>query len=364
MRRQKVAWSASLIALLAFCLWLPVSLLFASYLLDRKDLIVAVFYIVRFALMAGTIAVTAALFDTEQKQNRLLSALAWSGVILLGLGFAQLILIPDFSFMAKYGWDPHVKRMLSTFFDPNFFGMYLVFMASFILAWLLTPKTHKYYRWLMPLFLLVVLGIAATLSRSTFLALIVSTLIIVGIRSWRVVLVVIVALAIAGMATPRLRQRIVGAFQIDATAKQRLAAWHDTIVIIQERPLTGAGYNAYSAAEERNNVKSRINTLAARGSDSSILFVLATTGVIGLILYMTFLVSLMTEAVLLLRFGTTPFWNATGLALTGIIPAYIVHSQFVNGLFYPLLFIPFAFMAGLMVRGVTHLKNPTREPSV
>ena len=72
--------------------------------------------------------------------------LIWSA-ILIGIGFLQWYFVSDFGFMALAGWDPHQGRLLSTFFDPNFFGTFIVLCMSVTLAEALQhpPKKATWY---------------------------------------------------------------------------------------------------------------------------------------------------------------------------------------------------------------------------
>ncbi|MGA1047546.1 MAG: hypothetical protein ACO3UU_06025, partial [Minisyncoccia bacterium] len=72
--------------------------------------------------------------DPERVDNQLWYMVFISAIILSILGFIQLILFPDFSFMAQYGWDPHQGRLLSTWYDPNFLGGFLGLAAIIILS--------------------------------------------------------------------------------------------------------------------------------------------------------------------------------------------------------------------------------------
>lgn len=355
--KQRFRPSLFLIFIGAFLAWMTVSILLGASQLTSRELIVALFYLVRFGLMIGTIVVTAMLFQTELQQRGLFRGFLVAGILLVLLGFAQLVFVPDFAFMAKFGWDPHSGRLLSTFFDPNFFGMFLVMLFSFFLAKLFYAETLANGLWLSAGLALTGLATLATLSRSTYLALVIATLGVLLIRSWKLVVITLIGLAIVGFSIPKVRERIIGATQIDATAQDRIQSWKETFTIIQDNPVTGVGYNAFGPAQLRYGFKKDLQGHSSRGSDSSLLLVLATTGFIGLALYLVALLSLYYEAVLVYRLNPSPLFKTTALATLGILPAYIVHSQFVNGLFYPLLLIPFGFFIASTLVGLQKLKG-------
>lgn len=350
--KKRIPTSLAFIFLFGFTLWIGVSLLFGAGVLTGRELLVAAFYTIRFILMTGVLWVTASLF-TQEQHNRLTTTLITSGIIITLLGFGQLVFFPDFAFMTQYGWDPHEGRLLSTFFDPNFLGMFLVMIASLLTARIITGHTAVTpvnIGWL----LLVIAAILLTFSRSSYLALLVAFTVIFLLRAWKYVLIGGVILAVGAFSIPRVKERIIGAFQVDATAQDRLESWQQTGVIIREHPIVGVGYNAFGPAQLRLNVRQTLTSHAAQGSDSSLLLVLATTGGIGLFLYLGFLSSLYLAAWIRYTHHSSLSQQSLSLALIGIMPSYIIHSQFVNGLFYPLLLVPFMLLAAGVLTSEKH----------
>ncbi len=341
--------SSSLALLGGFCLWLWVSLALNAALLINSEVLFAMLYMGRFFLLVGVLVVSAWLAGCATFRTILLTIFGASALCLLILGFLQFIFVPDISFLAKYGWDPHQGRLLSTFLDPNFFGMFLVMGFAVVLAALFERPSARQAGWLWLLLGFTGVAIVATLSRSAYLAWAVATLVILLLRSWRFALLALIGLAIVGAALPPIRERIVGAFTVDTTSQARIQSWQETLAIAQERPLVGVGYNALGPAKVRFGYLTDLSSQSAQGSDSSVLLVLATTGVVGLLLYLGFWALLGLESYALWRAGDVAWKRWLGLALMGIIPAYLVHSQFVNGLFYPLLFVPFALLAGTVI---------------
>ena len=80
----------------------------------------------------------------------------------------------------------------------------------------------------------------------------------------------------------------------------------------------------------------QVNSHACSGADSSILLVLATTGVLGLILLATLLGNLL---------SSFPK-NSFSFALLACLVALGIHSQFVNSLIYPWVMGYMAILAG------------------
>lgn len=90
-----------------------------------------------------------------------------TGGIIAMLGLLQYAFLPDTRFLQTLGWDDHYYRLLGTFLDPNFAGMALV------LTLLATISLHRHMpkSWLISLLILLVVCIALTFSRSSYLAL-------------------------------------------------------------------------------------------------------------------------------------------------------------------------------------------------
>lgn len=355
--RKKFPGALSLIFLAGLIGWMVITLMLGSHELTSRELTIAAFYIGRFVLMVGTFIVTAMLVRQTIPPHKLMLWLFLAGLALVGLGYLQLVFVPDFGFMNEFGWDPHEGRLLSTYFDPNYFGMLLIMLSSLALAFFFT--TNRILAKLLYSGILAISGgaLLLTLSRSAYLALLVSILAILTVRAWKLVFMTMFVVSLIGLSIPKVRTRIIGATQVDATAQDRIQSWHETFIIIQDHPFVGVGYNAFGPAQVKYGFKQDLQGHSSRGSDSSILLVLATTGVIGLIFYLLFWLSLFYEAVLVFVRKKNPTTTAVALATLGIIPAYLVHSQFVNSLFYPLLLIPFF----LIVAPVLSAVNPSNE---
>lgn len=345
----------SMIAITGTVGWLFISLLFGSRDLATGELFIALFYALRFTLMIGAVIVTVTLFPKEASLKTYINWLIASGILLVVLGFAQIIFIPDFTFMARYGWDPHQGRMLSTFFDPNFFGMFLVLIFSLLLARFFFVHGTVNRGTILAMLLFIAAAILLTYSRSSYLALLISLAIILAIRSWKQVLIIGIILAVVSWNIPRVKERIVGALTVDETSVNRIESWQETFVIIRSSPWIGVGYNAYGPAQVKHGLKNDLHGRSSQGSDSSALLILATTGVIGLGFFAFLFGSLVYEAALLYRHTKNPFWQSLGLALLGILPALLIHSQFVNSLFYPLILVPLTFILAALILGVRQL---------
>lgn len=256
-----------------------------------------------------------------QLNNQVPRILISSGVSLAILGLAQFIFLPDLRFLAKDGWDPHYFRTVSTFLDPNFLGAYLT-LTLILLSQKLTRK--KDYL----LFTLVYLALLTTFSRGSYLAFLVSFITLsflhksakMGIITTCLFLGLLTGFYIyqKEVAQPRGVDRI-------RSAELRLNTWQWGGTLFQNHLLLGVGFNAYRYALDQYNLADE-NFLSSHGSstnDSSLLFVAATTGVVGLFAFLFFLFSMM---------------QVNNLAAAGI-SGLVIQSFFTNILFYPFILI-------------------------
>jgi len=288
-------------------------------------------------------------FLNRKDWNKFYNLSIFIGLSFAFLGFLQFIFIPSFEFMAKYGWDPHINRLLSTFFDPNFAGGFLVLVLALILGRLFFSN-NKAEKGIMFYFaIMLVVAIILTFSRSTYLAFLVTILVFGLIKSWRTILIGGLAILIIFFTVPRVQERVLGAVSLDITAKMRLESYKQAYEIIKDYPLTGVGYNTLRFVRPKYKQVEDIHQHAAGGFDSSFLTIWATTGLFGLLTYLWFYLIILKHSFLKI-FNKNLLWQQKGLSI-GILAGLsglIVHSQFVNSLLYPHIMVYLWFILGLL----------------
>ncbi len=235
---------------------------------------------------------------SRRKDNRefLLNGLLAVSVATAVFGWIQYFAYPDVRALIEYGWDDHLYRMIGTFLDPAFLGLILVFG--------LIISLNKKLRFL-SLFLLA--SIAFTYSRASYLAALIPLL---YKKSWTFLLVFIGLIVFlprpAGEGVKLERTASVGA---------RFGNYIQTFEIIKKNPLFGVGFNNICLAKD-GNFKSH----SCSGADSSILFLLATTGIAGFISFLHLVYEI---------------WKNTGVEFRIFGATVLIHSLFSNSLFYP-----------------------------
>jgi len=345
------------IALGLFFLWSLATLVHGKSEVSETEFISGFFYWARFVFYS---LFSLLIYDQSRKNSnareKIKNVLILMGLIVAIAGFFQLALYPDLSNLAKeFGYDPHKNRLVSTFLDPNFTAAYLVLGLVLILSQdkisSKSPTTLLHSN-VVRLGLGVTLFIALllTFSRSGWL-MFSSVLLLFGLlRSPKLLLVALLAGFLAYFAVPRVQTRISGITDPDDSAKLRLVSWNRAWQIFLENPVFGVGFNLYRPAQERfgffdpslsiDRLGQVTGGQAGAGSDSSWLLVLATTGVMGLALYLLLYGQLFFKG--LGNLNSHEHW-VLALSLFGLL----FESQFINSLFYPPILLWFWILVGL-----------------
>lgn len=329
--------------------------------LDVSESVQAFAYFVRYAAYYLLIFIFAQEIQDEKNANYFQNFLFVSAGILAILGFLQLQFFPSFYDlrMNEQGWDPHIGRLLSTWFDPNFLGGYFSFILA-LLGGVLWEKFHKKsFSFLFfvqsALFVLLLSALIFTFSRSAYLAFLVAGFVFALFAERKLILIGTVLIAIMLSVSPRAQERVSDAVisaqalftqtekTLDPTARLRLQSWEVGMKLFEENPITGVGFNTLKTVQKRE-WSFMTKSHAGSGIDASILTVAATTGVFGVLLYLWGWVLIGTAS--LKQFFETKDGFSLGFfaGLCGIF----VHAIFVNTLFFS-LFLPTLFVSTAII---------------
>lgn len=327
--------------------------------LTRPEQIVSSLYIIRWLEYAALFFVAADILRREQTSRKILFALLGAAVILAVLGFMQLRLFPDFRFMVPQGWDPHIGRLLSTWFDPNFLGGFFSF--AIVLAGglaLFSTGRLRIVLWLVVSLLFAALVL--TFSRSSYAAFIAGFGMLTFLRSKRLLLL-ITAIMIAVVAfVPRVQERVIGAVNFDQTARLRIVSWQNALNVASDYPLTGIGYNAYRYVQVTYGFIGDAAEHSAGGSDSSLLTIFVTTGPVGLATYLWILWASFSIAWKGYRHGRGRLTRGLGLSVFAGLISVVVHSFFINSLLFPHMLETMFLVLGMLV-ALEHNEGILRE---
>lgn len=280
----------------------------------------SILYLIR--LMSwGAIYLTVKVLITKKiiHKKKLVRYLHYALLASCVLGLFQYFLIPDLRFLKQFGWDDHLNRLTGLYLDPGY--MALIALVGFFVS--LSVYTKKYsFRSIIShsIFLLTLLF---TYSRAGYLAFIFGFIYYClrryGKKALGYIFFVLVIFGFLLFLLPRTEGEGVRLERL-ASVNQRFENYSQTLSIIRDFPLFGVGYNNickvrldYFGGDEDSH--------SCGGSDSSILFVLATTGVLGLFVFLKLLHSIYEV-------------HQSNLTIAGVLISVFVHSMFSNSLFY------------------------------
>lgn len=231
------------------------------------------------------------------------------------LGWIQYFLYPDLRNLYYLGWDPHFKRIFSTYLDPNYFGMMMV--LSFVL--LLTQKDFWGRKLLMMFFFTTLMF---TYSRSSFMAFIAAIVYFsMAKRRFKLLLGILFLVFFSIVLLPRPAGAGV-ILERTFSIETRMDNWLHAFKVFSNHPAMGSGFNTIRYAKEVYNINqdNLSQNHAGAGFDNSFLFVAATAGIFGLITYLSYIIYAFKKGKLLMR--------------TSLV-AVATHALFLNSLFFP-----------------------------
>jgi len=260
-------------------------------ILNTSEFIISLLYGIRWILYAGIFFVVSG-FDIEFKKIITKTMIIIGGLVVLG-GYVQYFLYQNLRNLYYLGWDEHLYRMFSSFLDPNFAGAF--FVLYFILVFGLTIDFLKrdkknYSLFLSLLSISTLLAILLTYSRSALIMLIVGSFTLFFLKKQKKLVFMILAMFVIFfiIASKNFYTENLNLLRM-ASSKARLESASHAVTIIRDNPILGVGFNAYKYAQVKYGFikeDKEIVSHSAAGTDNSFLFVLATTGVVGLASYL------------------------------------------------------------------------------
>jgi len=297
------------------------SLIINSSHLFLGEWLISFAYLLRWFVYAGIFFVVS---DFDDKFKKVISnILIIIGSLIVGIGYVQYFFYPFLRNLRYLGWDEHMYRMFSVFFDPNFAGAFFVLFFLFLVTIFLKRKTAS-------VGLLSVLTLGAvflTFSRSALVMLIVSSslLFVLMDKKKLILLLLIFVFIVLSASSKYFNIANINLFRA-VSSEARIETAKNAIRIIKDHPIFGVGFNAYRYTQfmYRFRKEVNINSHADSAPDNSFLFVMATTGIIGFILY------------LFIWFRVLKI--ASTLVIASVLGIF-VDSMFINSLFYPFIML-------------------------
>lgn len=258
------------------------------------------------------------------------------GVISLFLGFLQYIFIKDTRFLSIFGWDDHYARLISTYFDPGFTG--IIFLFTLLIG--LSCKYIQNNKIKIITVILFVWGIILTFSRASYLALIVSLLLLttsylkITTDSAKKIAIGLLFITFLILLAPKPYGEGVDLLRT-STITARIAAISQQLTSLSPKTLI-LGNGLFSEKNSLNYLSNEQNQLIpshSRMPDNLFINALLSTGIFGLLVFISLLYDLAKRIKL-----------KNNYLYAGFI-ALLVHSQFSNSLLQP--FILLLFLGGI-----------------
>lgn len=274
------------------------------------------------------------------------------GSIIVIMGYFQYFLYPNLRNLFYLGWDEHNYRMFSVFLDPNFAGSFFVLFFVFVAHQLRGELAGNKHRGNIALYgvlsIITFIAVFLTYSRSAFLMLLVSSftyLILAGRKKFLAYFLVIISLVLLALL-PTFNKDNTNLLRRTSSIA-RVESYTNALKLIEEHPLLGVGFNAYRYAQLRYGLKvakTGFPNHADAGADSSILFVWATTGIVGLIAYLY----MWMKIVELGHRKADSKKSNLAIVLLSSVAGVFVSSLFINSLFYPVMMLWMWVLVGLV----------------
>ncbi len=314
--------------------------------LTVNNFIVSSLYLVRFVFYLSLYFIVKE-FDLIFKK-KIPFLLIFSGILTVALGYIQYFFYPSLRNLFYLGWDEHLYRMFSTFLDPNFAGIFFAIFFIYLLGFIketINKKDNLKLLGFSALSLITLVAVYLTYSRSAFITLIVAVttyLILSGKK--RLIFVVLGLLVLIIFLAPKSFKTEGTNFLRINSSTARVSSIEQGIQIFKKSPVLGVGFNAYRYAQNKysglNNSYWQI-THSGAGTDNSFIFLLATTGIVGLASFLYLLYKIFALS------GRNIEKNKYGVVLFSSLLGLIAGSIFINSLFYVLLLEWVWILAGL-----------------
>jgi O-antigen ligase len=166
-------------------------------------------------------------------------------------------------------------------------------------------------------------------------------------KSRKIGLISFIIFILAVLLIPKVQDRITGALALDETSKARIMSWENAADIFLDNKFLGVGFNNYRQAQVKYGFFEVANPQGGHsgaGSDSTILTIAATTGILGLL---TFMLSYL--RLIFLSFRRRKQHELALINFIGLV-SLLVHSQFVNSLLYPAIMAWVWILNGFLFR--------------
>ncbi len=223
-------------------------------------------------------------------------------------GLIQYFIWPDFTYFNINDWDPHLYRLVSTYFDPTFTGL----IYLFLIIKLYLDRDIPYRKILL---FISYLAMVLTYSRSTYLSFLIAFCFIsINQKKIKIFLSSLIIILITIILLPRLPGE---GTKLERTSSifAKIENYQKGLALFTKSPLIGHGYNTLPFIRNTNPGPHAIS-----GFDGSLLTILTTTGLFGFCFF---------------AFGIKMFYQQSSLLKKTLLISIFIHSLFANSFLYP-----------------------------
>lgn len=311
------------------------SLLVNMTWLTLSEILISSLYLLRFVAYGCLYLFIVSL--SKKEINMFVGLLLGVITLVVLVGYVQYVYYPHLGNLFYLGWDEHLYRLFSVYLDPNYTGVLLVLFLFFLVFYL---KRHIQEKRLLTVFLAVLIcftifAIFLTYSRTALVMLVVGGLIYLTLLKMRKLIMGFIALVIILLVvTSNTSIEGLNPFRVVST-QARVISYTVALDIVGKHPVFGVGFNAYRYAQNEYGHRVSGNWLTSHadsGTDNSFLFVLATTGLIGLTVYLYLWHTILKDVWRKVKDGN----ESAKLFLVSSLSLF-VGTFFINALFYPFI---------------------------
>jgi O-antigen ligase len=304
-----------------FVLFASFSWIYSFFIFHQFELMYGLLYLFRLAgYYFFGIYVWNFIGKSQMNKKLLVTSLIGVSTVSAIFGWIQYFTFPDLKDLFIYGWDMHLFRIFGTFLDPTFLSLIIVFGLLLSIHLWIDKWNWKYF--FITVFLLI--SLAFTYSRAGYLAFAAGIVVIIYFkRRFKNLMFLIGGLAILALLLPTSKNNSIELFRT-FSAVARIDNYKTTLQIFSKSPIFGVGYNNMCIAYQKYIGVQPFSSHACSGSDSSLLLVLATTGITGFIVFVLSIGKIIKSLQN----------NSYFIILSSSFFALLVHSLFSNSMFY------------------------------
>jgi len=307
------------------------SLVFSLTIFGIKDIFVGILYLIRVIAYFSFAHAIYYISLGDKVKEKMITFLFLSISLFLIIGFIQYLFYFDLRHLYFVGWDDHYFRFVSTLFDPGYTAFLLIIGLIILLEFCL-PVT-KYFKYI--LIALFIISILLTFSRAGYITLL-GYFLIKYMKNFIKITLISTAIILVILILPKPKSSGVEIYRT-FSIYSRLDNYRETFNIFRNHPLFGIGFDNMCHYRINFLNTDNIKSHSCSGSDSSILLLLATSGILGFVTFINVVINVI----------KSPIKDSYNRMLSYLLLIILINSLFNNSLFYNYLMGVYAIIIGM-----------------